>query len=665
MPTQVSNTSGSEENLAQIPTQDTQDTQDTTQDTQESGSENTTQEQLDTPLPALTPEPDVSPEFDENRVKMIEDLKEQIAQGLKEDTNIILNTHYTLLGIAELLALSGDFFKFYSYQCSAMTINNKHFNELKAQIYSVSEFVNNALEHIARTHQNANTLYNNCEKMLDETQSEITHLQASLAEVQGTMRLLNDLKAQLVDIEDLRNALNAQVKNAQILKNQIQSLSQTLLNEMQVALLNDKEMYERELLQKKDEYIELFTQREQALEEKINDFNALWIIRDDKCNQTIQKIEQFLEQLVHYEHQIRVEFESNIKNLQNATQEHLVSLDTHNAALRTELEEFKQQKAQELDSHKDRKIEQLDKAFSIQSAQMRIVKDDFVRDINALNTMQIQEIKELFYQIANDKATLGSNYQSVSFSSNDVFTPISGILDYFVFVRGGDGDTLGGNNGGITSFGEYLSAQGGVGNSAGIGQRGESKSAFIHLNDDGHRINVAVSTGGLCVVSYASSEQVAIDTSFLSDEDCAALIEVFNLQERQSLLDSITSRAQEHKMKNILAIAKNIDIEDIEHTNAMLEGRIYSTSLALKCAMAKGFLETNTSINEYIARLEFVEQTQDTQSQEQTQDTQDTQDLSGNEENLAQDSTQDTQAQESGSENTTQDTQNPTQEWIF
>lgn len=195
-------------------------------------------------------------------------------------------------------------------------------------------------------------------------------------------------------------------------------------------------------------------------------------------------------------------------------------------------------------------------------------------------------------------------------------------------MRGGEGDTLGKQSGGISSFGSYLSANGGAGNLNGNGQRGEAKSAFVRLENDTQPIPIIVSTGGVCVVSYASSERMSVDTSFLSQKDKEILCIVYDKSEAE-LMGLIDSKAQANKIRNILAIAQAIYLgQELEeaYIPMVFHGTTYNEPYALKCAIALAFLDTNTAITELLSHIlpaptQEVSEEKERESEEDAEDT--------------------------------------------
>lgn len=115
----------------------------------------------------------------------------------------------------------------------------------------IASFVNNSLFAINQSYNSTASIYAECKKMLDDASNETNKLNADLLQMQEAITLLKDMCAQMVQIEESHNALCAQVSQAEILKEQIKSLSNTLLAQIKADLMSDKENYGRKLAQKK------------------------------------------------------------------------------------------------------------------------------------------------------------------------------------------------------------------------------------------------------------------------------------------------------------------------------------------------------------------------------------------------------------------------------
>ena len=170
----------------------------------------------------------------------------------------------------------------------------------------------------------------------------------------------------------------------------------------------------------------------------------------------------------------------------------------------------------------------------------------------------------------------------------------------------------GGNNsrtaGGISSFGDFVSANGGAGNSGGAGQRGESKAQFIYIEDERvAEVQVAVASGGVVIVSYPSDLETKLDTSFLSDGDLAILSNSSDEQAKtQWIKDNITNKKQENYYRNLVGLS--ITLAPITEQNLARildenQAQKYPSTRHLALELGKTYLNTNKSISEQIQEL--------------------------------------------------------------
>ncbi|BDQ27454.1 hypothetical protein ASB1_11300 [Helicobacter heilmannii] len=74
---------------------------------------------------------------------------------------------------------------------------------------------------------------------------------------------------------------------------------------------------------------------------------------------------------------------------------------------------------------------------------------------------------------------------------------------YFVFAQGWVGQDSGPNRGGVTSFGGYLSVNGGDGGVDGPGRMGFTHSGWYLIRST-NNIQVTVGAGGVCVISWST-----------------------------------------------------------------------------------------------------------------------------------------------------------------
>ena len=290
-------------------------------------------ESLQTPTPPLLPEaPDLgddplAPELDQTDEKKLEAFKQEVAEAIKNNAGVIESTHYTLQGIAELLNISSDLFRFYKYHAQSISLSSKQWAELNANLQAITSYINQALQSLATQHTQSLAIYKLVETMLDEAKSLSDSTKLDLEQVKEALRALNELDHKLAELISLSAELEAQIKLAEALKQEVTNLSQTLLNEMRTELLRDKEGYERELESKKDEYIALLDTKLGDLTRKLAEFESTLTQKSQELAEKIAEIES---------------------SVQDKAQETKQALETKGQAIKGELETYKDELKAEL-----------------------------------------------------------------------------------------------------------------------------------------------------------------------------------------------------------------------------------------------------------------------------------------------------------------------------
>ena len=287
-----------------------------------------------TPQPPLLPEaPDLgdddplAPELDQTDEKKLEAFKQEVAEAIKNNAGVIESTHYTLQGIAELLNISSDLFRFYKYHAQSISLSSKQWAELNANLQAITSYINQALQSLATQHTQSLAIYKLVETMLDEAKSLSDSTKLDLEQVKEALRALNELDHKLAELMSLSAELEAQIKLAEALKQEVTNLSQTLLNEMRTELLRDKEGYERELESKKDEYITLLDTKLGDLTRKLAEFESTLTQKSQELAEKIAEIES---------------------SVQDKAQETKQALETKGQAIKGELESYKDELKAEL-----------------------------------------------------------------------------------------------------------------------------------------------------------------------------------------------------------------------------------------------------------------------------------------------------------------------------
>lgn len=622
--------------------------QDTTQDSSSSVSQDT---QPDTTTDTLAqtppPEQDTSdssitsperpslPDLDTTPPELpdtskLDKFQEELQEAIEQNTGVIANTHYTLQGIAQLLEVSKDLWRFYKYHSESLQLSNEQITALKQALQAISTYINNTLETIANAHTAAQTLFSTTEALLDEAKSEALKIEGNLTAIKDALKKIQELELSLQKITELNAELKANLAQAQAMKDEINALVPNILNELKANLLADKEQYERELEAKKDEYAALLDQKLAGLDEKIESFEQDYATKEQAMNDALKALEEFIATLEARKIEFRTEFETYLRDLKAAYDTHAQSLqgahDTHAQALQdfkdqkqNELESFKAQKQAQLQDFKEQKTAQLTEHTTTQLGrierssqncqnEIRVFSEDFLREVNAFNSAAILELRELYYAIATNTQQLGNGYQSKSFAASGTFTLVPGVRDYFVFVRGGTGGSHNGTAGGISSFGSYASANGGAGNSGGAGQRGESKAQFVYIQDESvASVQVAVASGGVVIVSWAKDLEAKVDTSFLNAEDLEILSKSRDTQAQQNWLqDNITNKKQENYYRQLVGlevITTPITQDNLARILDEKGAPKFTKLRALELELAKAYLDTGKAISAQITEL--------------------------------------------------------------
>lgn len=589
----------------------------------ESSLDELTQEEKES-LPTLeAQEPQIT--TDTSKVEDLEEFKNKLEQAIADNESVLANTHWSLQGIAEILAVAKDTYSFYLYQVENLKVNNEQFNELRASLQASTTFINNALTQCASVHKTALRLYSECESSLDEAQALASQITNDIADVKNTLALIQEIQGKMSDIQTLRNELAALVASSESFIEEVKTLSENISNEIRALLLSDKEKYEGELAAKKDEYLAIFDEKLTALNEKVQDFDTKWIEREGKCNETIKSIEAFLSDLETKKTELKLAHEEALAEIESKKEESKSEIDSFKDEKKqeiesltseqkqlienykdekiTEIQTFKDEKKQELQTFKDEKYSELLSAKSNHLSELKLTKDEYLTEINAVSATQVMEIRELFYQIQLNSQQLGNSYKSATYQASEVFNKIAGVSDYFVFVRGGTGHSSSETAGGVTSFGEYLSANGGAGNTAGAGQRGESKGAFIRLEEGVEKVEMTISDGGIIIISWAGSMEAELDYTIFKDEDLkilgAEVGEDSQVKKDEWISQNITTTAKYYYYKNMVEM--QVDLGQIQEGDLKyIKSSTFESLRALELHIAKEYLDSVTSLSDLV-----------------------------------------------------------------
>lgn len=129
--------------------------------------------------------------------------------------------------------------------------------------------------------------------------------------------------------------------------------------------------------------------------------------------------------------------------------------------------------------------------------------EDIKNNMHSAYAEQTHSLLATINQIQNRNVSMGNNFKHQSFTSNGTFNKPDNTAYIYVYIQGGTGASNSSSAGSPSSFGSYLSANGGSGSISGAGLKGETKSAMVDVKENS--VPVIVGSGGIVIVSYSIS----------------------------------------------------------------------------------------------------------------------------------------------------------------
>ena len=364
------------------------------------------------------------------------------------------------------------------------------FKDFETKSVDVKEMLDNTLSQAqaltAQSVENANTILESLKDMeilKDDVNTKTIELYALRDNILALQKQLDDLEAIETQVDDLSVRITALkqdleekvklweegiVNRTTTSKSELQTLAQSLKE----ALNSHKDSLESEITTHKDQSI-------LELQNKIDEANERYIALEQSFIDKQNNINQANALITQSKTDLSTQLDTSIATLQTKTDEHIATLQN-----------AKTQHIQFLTQHE---------AGLAQT--MTSIKDSFLTEIRNDLPAQVATLTQLCNEIKASNQALGTNYISKTYTAGGIFSVVSGVSEYYVFVRGGTGGTNSHATGGTTSFGSLLSATGGAGNPNGAGQLGESRAGFVSFSTDQ---SMTIPSGGVIIVSYAT-----------------------------------------------------------------------------------------------------------------------------------------------------------------
>ena len=195
--------------------------------------------------------------------------------------------------------------------------------------------------------------------------------------------------------------------------------------------------------------------------------------------------------------QIQSTLQNALDNIQNTSNSNTQGITQLYEDVIKHIDNKRQESLNEVDSNREQSLQEIDNK-----------RQEYITKAEQETQQTISLLKTTFDIIQADM------HKEV-FTNTTTWKRPQGIINVAISIRGGTGITNQNVNGGISSFGSYITSLGGAGNVGGVGQYGEYKFAFISLKDEAE-VNVTVADGGEVVVYYPKN---AAKTSHLESSD--------------------------------------------------------------------------------------------------------------------------------------------------
>ena len=408
------------------------------------------------------------------------------------------------------------------------------FKDFETKSVDVKEMLDNTLSQAqaltAQSVENANTILESLKDMeilKDDVNTKTIELYALRDNILALQEQLDDfevIKTQVDDLsvritalkQDLEEKVKLWEEGIVNLTTTSKSELQTLAQSLKEALNSHKDSLESEITTHKDQSI-------LELQNKIGEANERYIALEQSFIDKQNNINEANALITQSKTDLTTQLDTSIATLQTKTDEHIATLQTkvdehtntlqtktdeHIATLQTKVDEHTNTLQTKTDEHiatlqnaKTQHIESLTQHEAGLAQTMTSIKDSFLTEIRNDLPAQVATLTQLCNEIKASNQALGTNYISKTYTAGGIFSVVSGVSEYYVFVRGGTGGTNSHIAGGTTSFGSLLSATGGAGNPNGAGQLGESRAGFVSFSTNQ---TMTIPSGGVIIVSYAT-----------------------------------------------------------------------------------------------------------------------------------------------------------------
>lgn len=245
----------------------------------------------------------------------------EVEEAIKNDESIITHTRYTLSGINELLAISKELWEMYRYNLDIVQTDNQEIIKVKDHINLIGQYINKSLKQLDKSYKTTKALFDSTEDLLDEAREQANAIARDTQVALEAFKEVERLENRIVEIKEIIKEFTTMKETAELLKQEINDTAPTILNEVKTELLNDKERYERELDQRKNEVNNAISKHIAYLGEKMDNFETEFAKKQALFNKAIKQLEALKARIETLEVETKESIETNKQNFFTYTAE--------------------------------------------------------------------------------------------------------------------------------------------------------------------------------------------------------------------------------------------------------------------------------------------------------------------------------------------------------
>lgn len=329
--------------------------------------------------------------------------------------------------------------------------------------------------------------YDSIQAIYLQTNSKLQDVLVYKEIIKSTLEKLQTLQSQKIEIIKIAHDIDTKLQEATTLRD-------SLLNRLDLKFDDIK-------LGLKSHTLDLGAQLSQAKDNNILEIQQVEAKAQENIGVLVTQIENKLQEFELSFTDKQANLELSNRTLTNTRNELIAEKQSFTTQLSQAKDNHLLTISQQVESHK----QHLNDKTHEHSQFLQQLRDNYKQELDSTAAAEIGLIKKYIQQIQATTTQFGSNFTRVTYTQNATFTPPADGIYYYVFLQGGKGADNSNTPGGITSFGNYLSASGGAGSPHGVGLQGACVAGFVEPANT-NPINITVGGGGIVIISYTQKE---------------------------------------------------------------------------------------------------------------------------------------------------------------